>query len=79
MGRQYDPEGFSEGVIDQPDPDRAAGFYEQAAKAGKAEAMLRLGSLMQSGQVSVDNAPEQAEFWLRRAREEGLTPEGAGQ
>lgn len=70
LGDLYNPESWTEGVLKAPDPSRAADYYRQAAEAGLKDAMRKLGALLQKGQVAFDDAPEQAEFWLRKAEEQ---------
>jgi hypothetical protein len=69
LGDLYNPASWTEGVLKAPDAERAAEFYRKAAEAGVAEAMEKLGVLLKSGRVSLDDAPEQAAFWLRKAEE----------
>lgn len=71
MGNRYNPETWTAAPPKAPDPDRAAGFYQGAAEAGDGKAMLKLGQLLKSGKVSRDDAPEQAQFWLKKAEAAG--------
>lgn len=71
MGDRYNPDTWKAAPPAAPDPDRAAGFYQSAAEAGNGKAMLKLGQLLQSGKVSQDDAPEQAQFWLKKAAAAG--------
>jgi TPR repeat protein len=48
------------------DAARAADFYERAALAGHADAMVRLGVLLHDGR-GVEADPEAARQWLQRA------------
>lgn len=71
MGDRYNPETWTTAPPKAPDPDRAADFYRGAAEAGDGKAMLKLGQLLKSGKVSRDDAPEQAQFWLKKAKDAG--------
>ncbi|MGF1476563.1 MAG: hypothetical protein ACFB6S_13460 [Geminicoccaceae bacterium] len=78
LGDLYNPESWTEGVLNAPDPHRAEDYYRQAAEAGVGEAMRKLASLLESGALAVEDAPEQALFWSRKA-EEAAQSEEAGQ
>ncbi|MEM6547946.1 MAG: hypothetical protein AAF713_09400 [Pseudomonadota bacterium] len=72
MGDLYNPSEFTPGgVVKSPNSDRAAEFYERAARSGDVPAMRALGELLRSGTVARDDAPERAQFWLRRAANAG--------
>ena len=71
MGDRYNPATWTTAPPNAPDPDRAAEFYGAAAETGDGKAMLRLGLLLKSGKVSRDDAPEQAQFWLKKAEAAG--------
>lgn len=69
LGDLYNPASWTPGVLKSADADRAAGFYRQAAEAGVVAAMEKLAALLESGKTSLDDAPEQATFWRRKAEE----------
>ena len=73
MGSYYDPATHSPaaGVIAAPDPAAAADWYERAAKAGDADAMIRLAEMFGEGLLDAPDAPERRIFWLRKAAEAG--------
>lgn len=72
MGRTYDPASHEPGgVIEAPDAEAAAGWYERAAEAGNVDAMVRLGEMLKTGAVERPDAPERSVFWLRKAAEAG--------
>ncbi|MEM8755562.1 MAG: hypothetical protein AAGF90_21570, partial [Pseudomonadota bacterium] len=71
IGDAYNPETWTGGVLKAPDADRAVEFYRVAAESGVVEAMEKLGALLGGGEVSAPDGPEQAAFWLRKAREAG--------
>jgi hypothetical protein len=71
LGDLYNPASWTPGVLKSADADRAAGFYRQAAEAGVVAAMEKLAALLESGKTSLDDAPEQATFWRRKAEEAG--------
>jgi TPR repeat protein len=50
-------------VVTVADGDRAAEFYEIAAKQGDQEAMTALAALLRSGLTTRPDAPEAAVFW----------------
>ena len=73
MGSYYDPATHSPeaGVIAAPDPAAAADWYERAAKAGDAGAMIRLAEMLEEKLLDAPDAPERRIFWLRKAAEAG--------
>ena len=73
MGSYYDPATHSpeDGVIAAPDPAAAADWYERAAKAGDADAMIRLAEMLEEKLIDAPDAPERRIFWLRKAAEAG--------
>ena len=73
MGSYYDPAAHTpgDGVIATPDPAAAADWYERAAKAGDADAMIRLAEMFEEGLLDAPDAPERRIFWLRKAAEAG--------
>lgn len=73
MARYYDPvtHDAALGVVSGPDPEIAANWYEDAARAGELPAMERLGEMLKGGDVDRPDAPEQGVFWLNKAAEAG--------
>jgi hypothetical protein len=64
LAKLYDPASFAPGgVVTVADGDRAAEFYEIAAKQGDQEAMTALAALLRSGLTTRPDAPEAAVFW----------------
>ncbi|ABC23947.1 hypothetical protein F11_16150 [Rhodospirillum rubrum F11] len=78
LGRLYDPDGFQPGpVVKMADGDRAANYYELAAKRGDVEAMTRLAKVLRSGRTSRADGPEAAVFWENAAANAPTAPVGA--
>lgn len=73
MAEYYDPATHDAalGVVSGPDPEIAANWYEDAARAGELPAMERLGEMLKNGAVERPDAPEQGVFWLNKAAEAG--------
>lgn len=72
LGDLYNPATWSEGgILKAPNAQRAFDYYGAAAEAGVVEAMQKLAGLLESGAVDLDDAPERAEFWRRKAEEAG--------
>lgn len=73
MAEYYDPATHQPdlGVVASPDPEIAANWYEDGARAGEVPAMERLGEMLRSGSVQRPDAPEQGVFWLNKAAESG--------
>jgi hypothetical protein len=69
LGDLYNPASWTPGVLKSADADRAVEFYRKAAEAGLVAAMGKLAALLESGKTSLDDAPEQAQFWRRKAEE----------
>ena len=64
---------LAQGISGQPDFQRAARLYRQAAEKGFASAQNNLGELYESGR-GVEADPKQALLWYRRAAEAGFAP-----
>jgi hypothetical protein len=69
LGDLYNPASWTPGVLKSADADRAAEFYRKAARAGLVAAMKKLAALLESDKTSLDDAPERATFWRRKAEE----------